>query len=1207
MKKLLLFFLGVLLAFPAFPAIQREFTYEYAGKTLTYTVVNEETKTCATKYGNSNTGEPGNNVSGDLIIPSIVNDGVSNYTVVSIATKSFTKCKSLTSVIIPEGVTWVGYNAFQDCSSLKSVTLPKSVTSISGYAFSGCEVLESIAIPERVTSIGGNVFQSCHSLKSVNIPEGVTSLEQFTFSYCTSLTAITIPENITSMGFGVFEGCSSLESITIPKSVKSTPTSGFKNCSSLTSVIIPEGTTYLGSYAFENCTSLTTINIPESVNSFGYGVFRGCTDLQSIALPRSLGKIDENVFQGCTSLESVAIPETVTEIGESAFRDCNSLDSIIIPEKVTKIGNYAFSGCSDLTNINIPEGVTSIGHSVFSSCSSLKSINIPKSVSSIGMDAFFNCSSLDSVEISEGIKTINSNAFKNCTALKSITLPKSVTLIGYNAFTGCTELSQVTSLAIVPPSVYDTFDYENIDLTVLNRTAYNNYKATAWNNCRNIYTLIAPTESQSIEWNQEFSNITVGDEIELNATSSSGLAVEYSTSDPEIAKINGNIIEFIGEGEVTITASQSGNDDYKAAEPISKNITVKSPVPDQVEILYDFEDNGVYYKIVSESEVEITPISRTTYADGIITYQPIDIGGLCLENEVYYNNTYYKVVGIAAYAFANSEIRDISLNGLTFLSSGFYIGESAFENCYYLTTIYLDNNLGRVGARAFYNCFNLETVTIGADSIMEYAFANCSNLHAVAIGPGSIIQNAFANTPKLKYIFITYPSPDEYSFDNSFGDDTSNLTFLIPSEEFKYSEQFSSFKLEPYGYFDRFEVTYTGHTPEETPKFVSNIPGFLEVGDFDAWFGMDQINAGTYSTIATVHLFGNVGSTYPIPIGFRAWLPFIYTITPAPLIISTGNYERAYGEPNPEISINIKGYLNGDNESVFEYGGPTIVNGIEDIPDLPNEKSDVGIYNIYVWGSLPYDSNYEIEGLRNTPRGSMTIIPANQTLAWEIEDEEFNVGDVVPLEAVSTSGLSVEFISSDPDIAKIEENNLYFLKEGEVTITASQSGNKNYNAAESISRSFVVNPHPKDDSLTLNVSESNLKPEETLQLVIDDYEWTSSDESVATVSETGLVTAVAGGNAVITLSRKSDGATLATCIIKVDFMTSTSEISVKEGVKITCLDHEIKIEGASPSAKAFIYDMNGHTIYSGLDRIIPLESGIYIVSIEGSQLKVNIR
>ena len=47
-------------------------------------------------------------------------------------------CTSVTSVVIPEGVTTIGSNAFFGCTGLASITIPASVTTISLNALSGC-------------------------------------------------------------------------------------------------------------------------------------------------------------------------------------------------------------------------------------------------------------------------------------------------------------------------------------------------------------------------------------------------------------------------------------------------------------------------------------------------------------------------------------------------------------------------------------------------------------------------------------------------------------------------------------------------------------------------------------------------------------------------------------------------------------------------------------------------------------------------------------------------------------------------------------------------------------------------------------------------------------------------------------------------------------------------------------------------------------
>lgn len=58
--------------------------------------------------------------------------------------------------------------AFYDCSSLTSIVIPNGVTSIGLYAFHGCYSLTSITIPNSVTSIDDFVFEYCRSLSSIN-------------------------------------------------------------------------------------------------------------------------------------------------------------------------------------------------------------------------------------------------------------------------------------------------------------------------------------------------------------------------------------------------------------------------------------------------------------------------------------------------------------------------------------------------------------------------------------------------------------------------------------------------------------------------------------------------------------------------------------------------------------------------------------------------------------------------------------------------------------------------------------------------------------------------------------------------------------------------------------------------------------------------------------------------------------------------------
>ncbi|MFY0602101.1 MAG: ThuA domain-containing protein [Cyclobacteriaceae bacterium] len=81
---------------------------------------------------------------------------------------------------------------------------------------------------------------------------------------------------------------------------------------------------------------------------------------------------------------------------------------------------------------------------------------------------------------------------------------------------------------------------------------------------------------QSIDFSP-IANKTQGDtDFALPKFASSGLAIIYSSSDTDIAIINGNIVSVLGHGTTTITASQGGNNEYNAASQVVQNLTVEA-------------------------------------------------------------------------------------------------------------------------------------------------------------------------------------------------------------------------------------------------------------------------------------------------------------------------------------------------------------------------------------------------------------------------------------------------------------------------------------------------------------------------------------------------------------------------------------------------------------------------------------------------------
>ena len=328
--------------------------------------------------------------------------------------------QNITSAVLSEGVTAVGYYAFYACYRLEQINVPRNVQYIGEGAFYGCTALQGIVLPDGLGSIGRYAFRDCKNLRSVNIPESVTRIGDSTFYNCEQLRSVVIPGKVTTISYDTFYHCKSLESVVIREGVQIIGSDAFNGCSGLTELTLPESLKEIQSSAFAGCSSLKEIVLPESVTSVGGSAFSGCGSLEKVNIPANLNQLSDSIFSECSSLTDVVIPNGVTSIGGSVFSECSGLTSVSIPESVTSIGGGVFSGCSSLTSVRIPESVTSIEERTFSGCSSLTSVSIPAGVTSIGYAAFSGCSSLTSVSVPGSVTSIEGYAFYETSQLKDV-------------------------------------------------------------------------------------------------------------------------------------------------------------------------------------------------------------------------------------------------------------------------------------------------------------------------------------------------------------------------------------------------------------------------------------------------------------------------------------------------------------------------------------------------------------------------------------------------------------------------------------------------------------------------------------------------------------------------------------------------------------------------------------------------------------------
>lgn len=110
----------------------------------------------ANTYGVIGYNGPG----GDVVIPATYEGKPVTY----IGPGAFEFNDQITTVVLPEGMDMIGYEAFLHCSGLTSVTLPSSMESIEERAFADCAALTEVGPLGSVDFIGEDAFTGCDRL-----------------------------------------------------------------------------------------------------------------------------------------------------------------------------------------------------------------------------------------------------------------------------------------------------------------------------------------------------------------------------------------------------------------------------------------------------------------------------------------------------------------------------------------------------------------------------------------------------------------------------------------------------------------------------------------------------------------------------------------------------------------------------------------------------------------------------------------------------------------------------------------------------------------------------------------------------------------------------------------------------------------------------------------------------------------------------------
>lgn len=258
---------------------------------------------------------------GSIIIPSYVVYQKATYVVTKIEgilieedyshiIGPFVNCQELTSIFIPDTVTYIGEAIFDNCISLSSIEVAPD-----NHKYDSRSNCNAIIETSTDTLIAG--------CKNTIIPNNIKTIASSAFSASTPTTII-FPKTLHKICHGAFCECAQLNTISIPNSLQIIDDMVFSCCENLSAIEFENGLQYIGDGAFEGI-AVTSLILPNSVTFLGAFAFAGCTLLNSITLSKNLTNIGEKVFDSCESLQIIRVPkgkkEEYCKLGLESYRD----------------------------------------------------------------------------------------------------------------------------------------------------------------------------------------------------------------------------------------------------------------------------------------------------------------------------------------------------------------------------------------------------------------------------------------------------------------------------------------------------------------------------------------------------------------------------------------------------------------------------------------------------------------------------------------------------------------------------------------------------------------------------------------------------------------------------------------------------------------------------------------------------------------------
>ena len=716
---------------------------------------------------------------------------IGGYDVVEIGDNAFAYCTGIASVVIPECVDSIGWDAFSYCgSNFTDAWIPERLKyddmeydSFYGNGNDGIELHYYTDVPVLdLTTVtfdagGGDVDEAERNVQKGSVIGELPSAVRDGYTFLGWFTAA--------------EGGDEVTAETVVNADMALYAHWLVDDGTFR-IVVSNGvvTGYLGEIPEGEFVDLA---IPDGVEGIEDGAFAGLAWLRSVYIPASVTYIGESAFAGCTSLEEIEFEgkeatdvewEQITEhgdgttsstmvvdcmfedslsIGSSAFSGCEALTCLELPAHVSYVGEYAFEGCTSLEKVRFLSDASvtmsdlEVGEGAFSGCTVLASVCFDERLCdpdndnyvTIQNEAFYSCEMLADLCLCDGVLEIGDYAFYGI-AIESLEIPRNCQRIGESAFGDCESLTEVL---FADHQYYPDYGYFNYDIEI---------DDGAFAGCLVLNDVYFGDADYDYDDDAVFAGTPYVSRFRLEFDDNGVIGYKGEIPDGEHVDIeipdgvdgieDGAFAGLAGLRSVYIPASVTyiGESAFEGC-PDLEEIIFEEREPEQVEREWT-DDDGVTHSESYFGFYETLEIGSYVFAGcEALTYLEVPahvryVGEYAFEGctsleEVCFladDSVTESELYVETGAFSGCEaLVSVSFDDRPYDSenggyNNIYIGEEAFAGCEALTDLYLGEGVVEIGGSAFYG-IGIDSLEVPAscEYIGEYAFADIVNLEEV--------------------------------------------------------------------------------------------------------------------------------------------------------------------------------------------------------------------------------------------------------------------------------------------------------------------------------------------------------------------------------------------------------------------------------------------------------------------------------------------